>query len=88
MDEGEVQSKKALKTLGVGLIYIEKGSPEAKWKLEKAFDYLQRHIPYRCERHSNRTLTEARRVLKDEVSSYNEELPHAETGENPPQTLA
>jgi hypothetical protein len=83
LDEGEVQFKRALKTLEVGLIYTEEGSPEAKGKVEKAFDYLQRRIPYLCERHNIRTLMEARKVLTDEVAFYNEERPHAETGEIP-----
>ena len=83
LDEGEVQFKRALKSLEVGLIYTEEGSPEAKGKVEKAFDYLQRRIPYLCERHNIRTLMEARKVLTDEVAFYNEERPHAETGEIP-----
>jgi hypothetical protein len=83
LDEGEVQFKRALRTLEVGLIYTEESSPEAKGKVEKAFDYLQRRIPYLCEQHSIRTLMEARKVLTDEVSFYNEERSYAEIGEIP-----
>ena len=83
LDEGEVQFKRALRSLDIGLIYTEEGSPEAKGKVEKAFDYLQRRVPYLCERHNIRTLTEARQVLADEVNFYNEERPHAETEEIP-----
>jgi len=83
LDEGKVQFKRALKSLEVGLIYTEEGSPEAKGKVEKAFDYLQRRVPYLCERHNIRTLIEAGKVLKDEVAFYNEVRPHIETGETP-----
>jgi len=83
LDEGEVQFKRALRSLNIGLIYTEEGSPEAKGKVEKAFDYLQRRVPYLCERHNIRTLIEARKVLADEVAFYNEERPHSETGEIP-----
>jgi hypothetical protein len=75
--------QRALKTLEVGLIYTQEGSPEAKGKVEKVFDYLQRRVPYLCERHNIRTLIEARKVLKEEVAFYNEERPYAETGEIP-----
>ncbi len=83
LDEAEIQFKRALKSLEVGLIYTQEGSPEAKGKVEKAFDYLQRRIPYLCERHNIRTLVEARKLLTDEIDFYNEQRPHAETGEIP-----
>jgi len=51
--------------------------------VEKAFDYLQRRVPYLCERHNIQTLTEARKILLDEVNFYNEKRAHEETREIP-----
>ena len=41
-DEGEIQFKRALESLGIGLIYTGKGEAQAKGKIEKRFDYFQR----------------------------------------------
>jgi len=83
LDEGEVQFKRALRSLDIGLIYTEEGSPESKGKVEKAFDYLQRRIPYLCERHHIRTLKDAQPILQEEAQFYNEKRVHEETGEIP-----
>ena len=83
LDEGEIQFRRALKALDIGLIYTAEGSPEAKGKVEKAFDYLQRRVPYLCERYNVQTIAEARKILADEVTFYNEQREHAETEEIP-----
>jgi hypothetical protein len=83
LDEGEVQFKRALRSLDIGLIYTEEGSPESKGKIEKAFDYLQRRVPYLCEKYQIRTLADAQPILQEEVQFYNEKRVHEETDEIP-----
>lgn len=83
LDEAEVQFKRALRSIDIGLIYTAEASPESKGKVEKSFDYLQRRIPYLCERHKVRDLVEARKIVADVVGFYNEERVHLETEEVP-----
>jgi hypothetical protein len=83
LDEGEIQFKRALRSLDIGLIYTRQGAAEAKGKVEKGFDYLQRRIPYLCERHKIKSLDEAQKVVEEVVSFYNEQRQHEETGEIP-----
>jgi transposase InsO family protein len=82
-DEGEVQFKRALRSLDIGLIYTEEGSPESKGKIEKSFGYLQRRVPYLCERYHIRSLREAQPILQEAVQFYNEKHVHEETGQIP-----
>jgi hypothetical protein len=49
-DEGEIQFKRALGSLGIGMIYTGKRQAQAKGKVEKVFDYFQRRLPYLCEK--------------------------------------
>jgi transposase InsO family protein len=81
--EGHTQFSRALKSLDITLKLTAKASPTAKGKIEKRFDYLQRRIPYLCERYQITNLTKANQVLRDEVAFYNQKHPHAETGEIP-----
>lgn len=81
--EGITQFKRALETLGIGLRYAPKGEGEAKGKIEKRFDYFQRRIPYLCEKHKVMNLTEANKILAEEIMYYNERHVHAETNEIP-----
>jgi hypothetical protein len=83
LDEGEVQFKRALTSLDIGLIYTEEDSPESKRKIEKSFDYLPRRIPYLCEKYQIRPLQDAQPILQDEVQFYNGKHIHEETGEIP-----
>lgn len=83
LDEGEVQFRRALQSLDIGLIYTRKGAAEAKGKVEKAFDYLQRRIPYLCKRYRIKTIPEAQKVVDEVVNFYNEQRVHEETGEVP-----
>jgi len=82
-DEVDSQFKRALRSLDIGLIYTGQGKAEAKGKVEKAFDYLQRRIPYLCERYSIKSLSEAQKILNEVISFYNEERVHEETEEVP-----
>jgi len=83
VDEGEIQFKRALRSLDIGLIYTRRGTAEAKGKIEKAFDYLQRRIPYLCERHKIKSLDETQKVVEEVVNFYNQHRQHEETGEIP-----
>ncbi len=82
-DEGEIQFRRALRSLGVGMIYTGKREAQAKGKVEKIFDYLQRRLPYLCEKHKVKEISEAQKILDDLVSYYNEQRIHEETGEIP-----
>ena len=82
-DEGEIQFRRALRSLGVGILYTGKREAQAKGKVEKIFDYLQRRLPYLCEKHRVRDCSEAQKILDDLVSYYNEQRIHEETGEIP-----
>lgn len=62
-----------------------KSQPQAKGKVEKRFDYLQRRIPYLCERYKIKNLTQANKILDQEVAYFNEFHVHAETKEVPNQ---
>lgn len=83
LDEGEIQFKRALRSLNIGLIYTGKGKAEAKGKVEKAFDYLQRRIPYLCERHRIKSVSKAQKIVEEVVGFYNEQRQHEETEEVP-----
>jgi hypothetical protein len=83
--EGITQFRRALETLGIGVNYAPKGEGEAKGKIEKRFDYFQRRIPYLCEKHQVMNLTEANKILAEEIMYYNERHVHAETNEIPVQ---
>jgi transposase InsO family protein len=82
-DEGEIQFKRALGSLGIGLIYTGKGEAQAKGKIEKRFDYFQRRLPYLCEKHKIRRTVDAQPILEDLMGYYNECREHQETGEIP-----
>jgi transposase InsO family protein len=82
-DEGEIQFRRALSSLGIGMIYTGKRQAQAKGKVEKIFDYLQRRVPYLCEKHKVKDGVEAQKILDDLVSYYNEQRIHEETREIP-----
>jgi len=80
-DEGKIQFKRALESLGIGVIYAH--SPEAKGKIEKQFDYFQRRLPFLCEKHKVKKISEAEKILDELISFYNEKHVHEETHETP-----
>lgn len=81
--EAEVQFKRALNSIGVGLIYTGKGKGAAKGKVEKRFDYFQRRLPYICEKKNVKVIREAQVELDELVGFYNDQRVHQETGEIP-----
>jgi transposase InsO family protein len=82
-DEGEIQFRRVLSSLGVGMIYTGKRQAQAKGKVEKIFDYFQRRLPYLCEKHQVKDCAEAQKILDDLVSYYNDQRIHEETREIP-----
>jgi hypothetical protein len=82
-DEGEIQFRRALGSLDIGMIYTGKRQAQAKGKVEKIFDYLQRRVPYLCEKHKVKDCVEAQKILDDLVSYYNDQRIHEETQEIP-----
>jgi len=82
-DEGEIQFKRALHSIGIGMIYTGKRQAQAKGNIEKVFDYFQRRLPYLCEKQRVRNCSEAQKILDDLVCYYNEQRVHNETGEIP-----
>ena len=82
-DEGEIQFRRALGSLDIGMIYTGKRQAQAKGKVEKIFDYLQRRVPYLCEKHKVKDGVEAQKILDDLVSYYNDQRIHEETREIP-----
>jgi hypothetical protein len=83
VDEVETQFARALRSVEVDVKFTAKRYPEAKGKIEKRFDYFQRRIPLLCERYKTKSLTEANKILTDEVAYYNEYHLHDETEEPP-----
>jgi len=83
IDEAGVQFKRALNSVGIGVIYTGRGKAESKGKVEKRFDYLQRRLPYLCEKRKVKTIIEAQLELNELVQYYNDCRVHEETGEIP-----
>jgi transposase InsO family protein len=82
-DEGEIQFRRALGSLDIGMIYTGKRQAQAKGKVEKIFDYFQRRLPYLCEKHKVKDCVEAQKILDDLVNYYNDQRTHEETQEIP-----
>ena len=82
-DEGEIQFRRALSSLNIGMIYTGKRQAQAKGKVEKIFDYFQRRLPYLCEKHRVKDRSEAQKILDDLVNYYNDQRVHEETREIP-----
>jgi hypothetical protein len=72
-DEGEIQFRKALSSLGIGMIYTGKRQSQAKGKVEKAFDHFQRRPPYLCEKHKVKEISEGQKILDDLITYYNDQ---------------
>ncbi len=71
------------RALGSVWIYTGKRQAQAKGKIEKIFDYLQRRLPYHCEKHEVKDLREAQKILDDLIAYYNDQRVHEETQEIP-----
>jgi len=84
-DEGEIQFRRALSSLTIGMIYTGKRQAQGKGKVEKIFDYLQRRFPYLCEKQKVKDLSEAQKILDELIRYYNDQRVHDETGQIPSQ---
>ncbi len=80
-DDVDPQWKMALNDCGVKTIYAL--SPQAKGKIERPYHWLQDHVVRTCVRRGITTITEARKVLAQEVEQYNWHRVHSTTGEVP-----
>lgn len=80
-EEAQVQFRRALNSLGTSIIYAN--SPQAKGKVERIFDYVQRRLPSECERYNVMNLEGANKILDDIVYFYNNKKIHSETQEVP-----
>jgi len=80
-DEGKVQFKRALESINIGVIYAQ--SSEAKGKIEKQFDYIQRRLPFLCEKYNVVKIPEAEKILDELIFFYNEKHVHEETKQIP-----
>lgn len=82
--EPVTQFGRALRSLEIDLKFTKVRHPQSKGKIEKHFDYLQRRIPFLCERYKIKNLTQANKLIRDEiVPYYNEQHIHSETEETP-----
>ena len=81
--ETHTQFSRALAAFHITLKFSEKAQPQARGKVEKRFDYFQRRIPYLCERYKITSLTQANKVLQQEITYFNQYHIHDETGEIP-----
>ncbi len=84
-DEGEIQFRRALQSLNIGMVYTGKRQAQAKGKIEKLFDYFQRRLPFLCEKHKITDCSQAQKILDELVAFYNEQRVHEETGQIPVQ---
>jgi len=80
-DEADTQWRRMMRVLGVDVSYAL--SPQAKGKIERPYRWLQDRIVRTCALENIRTIDEARAVLKDEVSRYNDRQVHSTTGQIP-----
>ena len=82
-EEGKVQFHRVLTMLGVNLIHTGIGEAQAKGKIEKSFDYLQRRIPYLCERKKIKDIKGGNEILQEVLDYYNTRRRHEETHKIP-----
>lgn len=76
----EIQIKRALESLGVGLSRSTAYHPESKGKIERLFGFMQERLPHEV---GNSALPEANRTLTAWKHWYNHTHVHSETGMTP-----
>lgn len=80
-DDADPRWRQVLRTLGVDVIYAL--SPQAKGKVERPYRWLQDRIVRTCALEHITTLEEARSVLRDELTRYNQHQVHSTTHQIP-----
>lgn len=80
-DEADPQFKQVLDELSIKLIYAL--SAQAKGKIERPYGWLQDRIVRTCAREGIAEISDARKVLAQELKRYNSYQVHSTTGEIP-----
>jgi hypothetical protein len=80
-DEADPQWRQVMRSLGVDVAYAL--SPAAKGKIERPYRWLQDRIVRTCAIEKITAIDDARAVLKDELTRYNNHQVHSTTGEVP-----
>ncbi len=80
-DDADPRWRQVLRGLGVDVIYAL--SPQAKGKVERPYRWLQDRIVRTCALEHIATIEEARSVLRDELTRYNQHQVHSTTGQIP-----
>lgn len=58
-------------------------SPQAKGKVERPYRWAQDHLVRTCVREGVKEISDARKILKEEIREYNHKRVHSTTGEIP-----
>ena len=80
-DDVDTQWKQVFNDCNVKVIYAL--SPQAKGKIERPYQWLQDHLVRTCVRDNVTLLSQAQRILNNEVRRYNYRQIHSTTGEVP-----
>jgi hypothetical protein len=80
-DDVDTEWKRAVKTAGMDVWHAL--SPQAKGKIERPYRWLQDRLVRRCAKEGVRTIDDARVLLAEEVTRYNERQVHSTTKEIP-----
>jgi transposase len=80
-DDSDPQFKQILNDLNVELKYAL--SPQAKGKIERPYQWLQDRLVRTCAREGIKSITDAKKILRYEVSRYNNHQVHSTTKEIP-----
>jgi len=80
-DDVDTQWKQVFNDCNVKVIYAL--SPQAKGKIERPYQWLQDHLVRTCVRDNVTLLSQAQRILNNEVHRYNYRQVHSTTGEVP-----
>lgn len=80
-DESIPQWKQVLNDFNVDVIYAL--SPQAKGKIERPYQWLQDRLVRTCAREIIKNITDAKKILRYEVSRYNNHQVHSATKEIP-----
>lgn len=80
-DDIDTQWKRVVKNCGMNVWHAS--SPQAKGKIERPYRWLQDRVVRRCAKDGITTIDDARMILQDEITRYNEQQVHSTTREIP-----
>jgi len=78
-DDVLTQWRQVVEACGMNVIYAL--SPQAKGKIERPYQWLQDRIVRRCAKGGVKDINDAREILADEISQYNNKRVHSTTRE-------